>query len=56
MEDINMTYDETCQYPPAEEPARQYFFIERCRALWKAGGSLPEKRNSPFISPPLAAR
>ena len=33
MEDINMTYDETCQYPPAEEPARQYFFIERCRAL-----------------------
>lgn len=33
MEDINITNDETSQYPPAEEPARQYFFMERCRAL-----------------------
>jgi tRNA-2-methylthio-N6-dimethylallyladenosine synthase len=33
MDYINMTYDEACHYAPMEEPARQYFFMEYCRAL-----------------------
>lgn len=33
MDYINMTYDEAIHNAPTEEPARQYFFIERCRAL-----------------------
>ncbi|MEY8352172.1 tRNA (N6-isopentenyl adenosine(37)-C2)-methylthiotransferase MiaB [Lachnospiraceae bacterium 54-53] len=33
MDLINMTYDEANQCAPREEPARQYFFMERCRAL-----------------------
>ena len=33
MNYINMTYDEACHYAPIEEPARQYYFIEYCKAL-----------------------
>ncbi|WP_026891300.1 tRNA (N6-isopentenyl adenosine(37)-C2)-methylthiotransferase MiaB [Lacrimispora aerotolerans] len=33
MDYTNMTYDEACHYAPMEEPARQYFFMEYCKAL-----------------------
>lgn len=33
MNHINKTYEELCRIAPAEEPARQQFFIERCREL-----------------------
>ena len=33
MDYINMTYEEACHYAPVEEPARQYFFMEYCKAL-----------------------
>lgn len=33
MNHFNMTHKEACQIAPAEEPARQRFFMERCRAL-----------------------
>ncbi|RGZ01484.1 tRNA (N6-isopentenyl adenosine(37)-C2)-methylthiotransferase MiaB [Clostridium sp. AM58-1XD] len=33
MNHINKTYEEICRIAPAEEPARQQFFIERCREL-----------------------
>ena len=33
MNYINMTYDDACQYAPLDEPARQYFFMEYCKAL-----------------------
>lgn len=36
MSHINMTYEELCQAAPAEEPARQQFFIECCRELLEA--------------------
>ncbi len=33
MNDINMTYEEALSHAPNEEPARQYFFIERCQDM-----------------------
>lgn len=33
MNDINMTYEEALSHAPQEEPARQYFFIERCQDI-----------------------
>lgn len=41
MNCINKTFEELCQTAPIEEPARQQFFIERCRELLEA-----EKSNS----------
>lgn len=33
MNDIKKTYEQTCEYAPLEEPARQYYFIERCQDI-----------------------
>lgn len=33
MNDINATYEEILLCPPEEEPARQFYFIERCREI-----------------------
>lgn len=34
MNDINTAYEEALLCPPKEEPARQFYFIERCREIF----------------------